>query len=311
MMNLVMPCGFLIINKVAGCSSHQCVDRIRQVYKLKRVGHGGTLDPDATGVLTVGIGPATRLLPYLPQKKSYTGEIQLGQVTTTDDLRGEIISNATVPQLNVYEIQKVLSKFIGVIQQQPPQISAVHVNGERSYIRARRGENVITPTKVIRIYGLDLKHWEQHTGRLRINISCSSGTYIRSLARDIGKALGCGGCLSWLQRTEAQGFHLDHAVFLDTLTKGILPKLVTPTQALQHLSPYDLTEDEYRAWKSGRTFPFLVQHAKINHVYRRSQDNDMKFYLDLMIIAPNDEMAGIAFMKDDIVHPKIVLSPGK
>nr|AUG32805.1 putative tRNA pseudouridine 55 synthase [Paulinella longichromatophora] len=311
MKHFVMACGFLILNKIANYTSHQCVTQVRQAYHLKRVGHGGTLDPDVTGVLTIAIGSATRLLPYLPSKKSYLGEIQLGQITTTDDLRGEIVSNAMVPKLDLSQIQKILSSFLGVSEQQPPQISAIHINGERAYMRARRGENIIMPIKEITIDCLELEHWEQITGRLRLRISCSSGTYVRSLSRDLGIALGCGGCLAWLQRTEAQGFQLDIAVPIKALTGNSLPKLLTPIEAIKHLNSYKLTEDEYYSWECGRAFPFLYDHSILQKSYAHAKETRINIQtgVPFSIIAPNGEMAGIGFAKDNVIQPKVVLKP--
>jgi tRNA pseudouridine55 synthase len=133
-------CGFLVLDKPAGLSSHACVARVRRAYGLRRVGHGGTLDPAVTGVLPIALGPATRLLPYLSGDKVYRGVIRLGITTSSDDLEGEPLEQRPVPQLDSAELDRALAPFRGEIQQRPPQISAVHVDGERAYARSRRGE---------------------------------------------------------------------------------------------------------------------------------------------------------------------------
>ena len=132
------PFGFVVIDKPAGLTSHSCVSRLRRCYGLKRVGHGGTLDPAVTGVLPIALGPATRLLPYLPGEKTYRGVIQLGRVTSSDDLEGELLRQAPWPDLQLEELESALNRFRGAIQQRPPQVSAVHVDGERAHSRARR-----------------------------------------------------------------------------------------------------------------------------------------------------------------------------
>ena len=132
------PFGFVVIDKPADVTSHDCVNRVRKIFKIKRVGHGGTLDPAVTGVLPIALGPATRLLPYLPGEKTYQGIIQLGRKTTTDDLHGEVVSNQLWPSLDRISLELHLDKFRGLIRQHPPQVSSIHIDGERAYKRVRR-----------------------------------------------------------------------------------------------------------------------------------------------------------------------------
>ncbi|MDA9148905.1 tRNA pseudouridine(55) synthase TruB, partial [Synechococcus sp. AH-229-G18] len=197
------PLGFVVIDKPSGLTSHACVSRMRRVLQTKRVGHGGTLDPAVTGVLPIAVGQATRLLPYLPGEKTYRGVIQLGTSTSTDDLQGEVVALQDWPRLSPEEMDQALNPFRGGIEQCPPQVSAVHVNGERAYARARRGEVMDLPARIVTIHSLSLQHWDSEQGKLTLEVHCSAGTYIRSLARDLGQALGCGGCLHWLRRTQA------------------------------------------------------------------------------------------------------------
>ena len=151
----------MVIDKPQGFTSHACVSRLRRCYGLKRVGHGGTLDPAVTGVLPIALGQATRLLPYLPGEKTYTGLIQLGTTTDSDDLQGEVIKRQSHPQLRWSAIDAALDKFRGQIEQRPPQVSAVHVNGERAYARARRGEIMDIPARTVTIHQLQLMHWDE------------------------------------------------------------------------------------------------------------------------------------------------------
>ena len=145
------PFGFVVIDKPAGLTSHSCVSRLRRCYGLKRVGHGGTLDPAVTRVLPIALGPATRLLPYLPGDKTYRGVIQLGQATSSDDLEGELLQQNAWPVLDPEDLTAALNPFRGAIQQRPPQVSAVHVDGERAHARARRGEVMDLPPRAVTI----------------------------------------------------------------------------------------------------------------------------------------------------------------
>jgi tRNA pseudouridine55 synthase len=247
-----LTCGFLVLDKPAGLSSHGCVARVRRAYGLKRVGHGGTLDPAVTGVLPIALGPATRLLPYLSGDKTYRGVVQLGVRTDSDDLEGEVLERQQPPQLTSTDLEAALEPFRGLIQQRPPAISAVHVNGQRAYKLARAGESVELQARPVSVHRLELLHWDPELGRLELEVACSAGTYIRSLARDLGEALGCGGCLAQLQRTEALGFKLEQSVSWEQLEAVPPPALVDPLEALRHLQRHQLTAEALAGWRCGR-----------------------------------------------------------
>ena len=247
--------GFAVIDKPAGLTSHACVARIRRLLGIRRVGHGGTLDPAVTGVLPIAVGQATRLLPYLPGEKTYRGVIQLGITTSTDDLQGVELSRAAVPVLCPEALDLALDRFRGPISQHPPQVSALHVNGERAHARARRGEVMELPARTVTIYQLHLLGWNAAGAQLSVEVHCSAGTYIRSLARDLGASLGCGGCLASLRRTQALGFHDNQAVPLPeapvNVGDGALA-LLPPELALPHLPRRLLTAGEQLDWSFGR-----------------------------------------------------------
>ena len=245
------PFGFVVIDKPAGLTSHSCVSRLRRCYSLKRVGHGGTLDPAVTGVLPIALGPATRLLPYLPGDKTYRGVIQLGQVTSSDDLEGVLLQQNAWPVLDPEDLTAALNPFRGAIQQRPPQVSAVHVDGERAHARARRGEVMDLPPRTVTIHRLTPLHWDQAQGRLELEVHCSAGTYIRSLARDLGESLGCGGCLAFLRRTQALGFDVSQAHALPE-AGDTPPTPLSPLLALGHLPRRQLNLDEEQDWRCGR-----------------------------------------------------------
>ena len=247
------PFGFVVIDKPAGLTSHACVSRMRRSYGLRRVGHGGTLDPAVTGVLPIALGPATRLLPYLPGEKTYRGVIQLGTRSSSDDLQGEILETLPWPELSDQACLEALAPFQGTIQQHPPQVSAVHVDGERAHARARRGESMDLPARTVTIERLDLLDWDPRSGRLWIEVHCTAGTYIRALARDLGETLGCGGCLATLTRTQALGFHLAQAHPLPESDGNTdLPEPLSPLTALQTLPKRTLTVSETIDWRCGR-----------------------------------------------------------
>lgn len=247
------PLGFLVVDKPAGLTSHACVGQVRRAYGLRRVGHGGTLDPAVTGVLPIAIGPATRLLPYLVGDKAYRGVVQLGVRTSTDDLEGEVLERCPVPSLSLDQIEALLAPWRGTVLQRPPQVSAVHVDGERAYVRARRGETIALVPRPVVIDSLELFGWDGDRGRLELEVRCSAGTYIRALARDLGEALGCGGALAQLRRTAALGFDLTQAVPLARLDQAPPPPLLDPLQALGALPRQLLEPGQLHSWRCGRT----------------------------------------------------------
>lgn len=207
--------GFLNIAKPSGCTSHDVVNAVRRLVGQRRVGHAGTLDPLATGVLVVGAGHGTRLIEYLADtRKTYRATILLGQTTTTDDRAGDVLEERAVA-VDRAAVQDALERFTGTIAQAPPAFAAVHVQGERAYVRARRGENVALAPRPVTIFRLDLL--ECALPRLTLEVECSTGTYIRALARDLGAALGCGAHLAALTRTRVGAFALEDAVPLHQL----------------------------------------------------------------------------------------------
>ena len=269
------PCGFLVLDKPAGLTSHACVARVRRAYKLKRVGHGGTLDPAVTGVLPLALGPATRLLPYLEGDKTYRGVVQLGVRTVSDDLEGEVLARAAVPALEAGNLAAALAAFRGKIQQVPPQVSAVHVDGQRAYKRVRQGEQLELAARPVTVHRLELLGWDPASGALEVEVACSAGTYIRALARDLGEALGCGGALARLRRTGALGFDLEQAVPLACLDQLPLPPLLDPLAALAHLPRRQLAEAEQADWRCGRAIGQILPLEAGQAVVVLSQDGNL------------------------------------
>ena len=285
------PFGFVVIDKPAGMTSHDCVSRLRRSYGLRRVGHGGTLDPSVTGVLPIALGQATRLLPYLPGEKTYRGVLQLGTITSSDDLDGEILSKAPWPRMNGSELNHALDGFRGDIEQKPPQVSAVHVNGERAHRRARRGEQMDLAARPVTIHDLNLLDWDPSSGQLSIEVHCSAGTYIRALARDLGEALGCGGCLRHLRRTQALGFHDHQAVPLPERDSDPPPPL-SPAMALTHLPCRQLSATEETDWRCGRRVSIAEGSESV-----------------LLVLNHDRSLAGIGLRdSEDLLRPKVVFN---
>ena len=208
--------GFLIINKDKGCTSHDCVKQIRRLLNMKKVGHAGTLDPEVTGTLPIAIGNATRFIQYLPQSKTYIGQIKLGVRTNTDDIYGKVINKKDWPKYSNKKLDKYLNNFRGIIKQTPPKVSSIHVNGERAYKKSFNNENFELEPRTVEIYELVLIKWDPMNGIIEIKIKCSAGTYIRSIARDLGEILNSEGCLLSLKRISACGFHEQKIKFWHT-----------------------------------------------------------------------------------------------
>lgn len=212
------PCGVLIVNKHAGVTSHDIVNKVRRLYGTRRVGHTGTLDPMATGVLVVLVGRAAKASEYLmSDRKSYSAVLRLGTVTDSGDITGMILSvSDQIPSSDA--LQAVLPRFRGEIEQIPPMYSALKVNGQKLVDLARRGEVVERQPRRITIDRLESAPTDRLTD-YRLEVTCSGGTYIRTLCEDIGAALGCGGTMASLCRTETGGFSLTQAHTIEELTE--------------------------------------------------------------------------------------------
>lgn len=216
--------GLVIVDKAAGMTSHDVVARVRRLAGTRKVGHAGTLDPMATGVLVLGINRATRLLGHLMlTEKGYDATIQLGVSTTTDDAEGEVTSTSATDHVTDEAIRESLANFVGEIDQVPTAVSAIKVDGKRAYQRVRDGEEVELKARRVTIHELTIT--AIRGAEVDVHVRCSSGTYIRAIARDLGAALGVGGHLTALRRTAVGRFDLEHARSLDELADelGLVP----------------------------------------------------------------------------------------
>ncbi|MFJ8832536.1 tRNA pseudouridine(55) synthase TruB [Micromonospora aurantiaca] len=249
--------GLIVVDKPGGMTSHDVVARIRRLARTRRVGHGGTLDPMATGVLVIGVGRATRLLTYvIGAGKSYAATIRLGQVTVTDDAEGEVVATTPAGAVTDDGVRAALAALTGEIDQVPSAVSAIKINGQRAYKRVRDGEAVELPARRVTVSRLDvlaIRRDVPDVVDVDVDVTCSSGTYIRALARDAGAALGVGGHLTALRRTAVGGFTLDEAATLDQLEERApdVVNLPLDAAAARFFPRRDATADETRVLSHG------------------------------------------------------------
>jgi tRNA pseudouridine55 synthase len=251
-----MQHGFLVVDKEPGMTSHDVVAIGRKALGTRKVGHAGTLDPMATGILVLGFNNGTRLLQYITDgDKTYQATVVLGAATVTDDVEGEVLSTADTSAITNEMITDELEKMRGTIMQRPSSVSAVKIDGERAYDRVRSGEEVVLPSREVTISQLDviaIRHLEKGI-EIDIEVTCSAGTFIRAIARDCGAALGVGGHLNSLRRSRVAGFGLDHAVTLQQLKSGDFSTLDLADVARATFPVREIALDEKLELSFGRT----------------------------------------------------------
>jgi tRNA pseudouridine55 synthase len=258
--------GLVVVDKPAGMTSHDVVGRCRRIFGTRKVGHAGTLDPMATGVLVVGIERATKILGLLTATdKSYAATIRLGQTTSTEDAEGDLLQTIPADHLTEDQIEAAIAPLRGVIDQIPSAVSAIKVGGERAYKLAREGRSVELAARRVTIHRFDVVSSRRADGFVDVDaeVDCSSGTYIRALARDVGAVLGVGGHLTALRRTRVGVFGLDEAHTLDALADAPRLSYSLDEACLQAFPRRDLTEDETEDSRHGRA----LAPAGIDGVY--------------------------------------------
>lgn len=258
-----MSDGFLIVDKEPAMTSHDVVAMGRKALGTRKVGHAGTLDPMATGVLVLGFGNGTRLLQYITDgDKSYEATIVLGASTVTDDHEGEVIASHDASKVEDEQIENILNAMVGTISQRPSSVSAVKVGGERAYDRVRAGEVFELAPRTITITSLNIlgiRHLD-HTTEVDIDVTCSAGTFIRAIARDLGSELSVGGHLRALRRTRVAGFALDVATTITDLKAKTFTALDLTDVARRTFAARELTVEEVRELSFGRSLsPSLTQ----------------------------------------------------
>ncbi|WP_221323927.1 tRNA pseudouridine(55) synthase TruB [Actinoplanes sp. L3-i22] len=249
--------GLIVVDKGPGMTSHDVVARIRRLAKTRRVGHGGTLDPMATGVLIIGVNRATRLLTYvIGSGKSYAATIRLGQSTITDDAEGDVTATASTAAVTDEAIRAGLAVQVGAIDQVPSAVSAIKINGQRAYKLVRDGETVEIPARRVTVHKIDVRDIRRPDGDVidvDVDVDCSSGTYIRAIARDLGASLAVGGHLTALRRTAVGPMTLDTALTLEQLEERAPDVVTLPmAEAARRAFPQRIaTEEETRILRHG------------------------------------------------------------
>jgi tRNA pseudouridine55 synthase len=276
----------LVVIKPVGPTSHDVVDQVRRALDMRRVGHLGTLDPFAEGVLVVVVGRATRLAPFTASwHKSYEGVMRLGATTTTDDRLGEVVD--TSDGWNAVDraaIEAAFAKFRGSIRQRPPAHSAVKVAGERAYRRARRGEAVTVPERLVEVDALELLEWTAPD--VRFHATVSGGTYVRSLARDIGAELGCGAHLVRLRRTAVGPYRFEQGKAPEAVTAA---DLRPAAELVGDLPRRALSEVERDAVRHGRALPALAEDGQV-------------------ALFAGEDLVAIGERVGDVVKPRVVIA---
>jgi tRNA pseudouridine55 synthase len=254
--------GLVVIDKAPGWTSHDVVAKLRGIFGQRRVGHAGTLDPDATGVLLVGLGRCTRLLRFLQEcGKEYRGDVRFGVATTTLDAAGEILDRRPMP-VTRDQVERAARTFVGDIDQVPPMVSAVKVGGRRLHELAREGKEVDRAARRVRIDRVDVEAFtpgEYPTATLRVE--CGAGTYVRSLAADLGLALGGCAHLAGLRRLRVGSFGLAEARLLEDVARDPAASVLSPLDAMRDLEQLDVDDEQARAVAHGMTFPATIEAA--------------------------------------------------
>ncbi len=252
------PDGLLVVDKPGGMTSHGVVARVRRAAGTRKVGHAGTLDPMATGVLLLGLGRATRLLGHLMlTDKTYAATIRLGAATTTDDAEGEVSSTTSAAGVTEADVRVALAGMVGQIDQVPSAVSAIKVDGQRAYARVRAGEDVVLAPRRVTIHDLhvgDLRRPDEALLDVEVIVRCSSGTYVRAIARDLGRTLGVGGHLTALRRQSVGPFDVSRAVALESLDERV--ELISMEDAARACFPtLTLSDDQADRVRVGQKLP--------------------------------------------------------
>ncbi len=255
--------GIINVYKPRGMTSHDVVSVLRRITKIRQIGHTGTLDPFAEGVLPICIGKATRLIEYLADDKAYIGTIQLGKSTTTYDTEGDVI-NVSDKTVTLKEIEEALQHFIGDIEQYPPLYSAIKVNGKKLYEYARKGENVEIKPRKVNITCLKILNYDEKHRQAKIYIECSKGTYIRSIANDLGEILGTHGYLLNLIRSKAGIFVLENSINLNNIKTiaDIQMHLINPIKCI-NLPCKEINETDLKRISNGNPLKLNIQDGEI------------------------------------------------
>lgn len=282
--------GFLNVNKPSGMTSHKIISILRKITGVKQIGHAGTLDPLASGVLPVAVGKSAKLIDYLNEDKEYIAGMFFGKISDTFDIEGNV-QETGAEKITLAEIEQILPDFRGAISQVPPAFSAVHYNGKRLYELARKGyvPSDIPQRKII-IYKNEIVSFDYEKQILKLNIACSKGTYIRTIINDIGKSLGSGAIMYELLRTKSASMNIENALILDEhTTRDDIEKNLIPAQNILSMPFIEISDTEFQRVKNGN---------KIKNVYNA---------LNTLILTKNNIPAALAFADLEFIQPKKLL----
>lgn len=282
--------GFLNVNKPSGITSHKVISMLRKITGIKQIGHAGTLDPLACGVLPVAIGKAAKLIDYLPEDKEYIAGMYLGKVSDTFDIEGSV-EETYAKKAELSEIENVLNEFRGLTTQIPPAFSAVHYNGKRLYELARKGtipDDI--PKREINIYKNEIVSFDFEKQILKLDIECSKGTYIRTIINDIGKALGTGAVMYELVRVKSASLTLENSLILDeSMTKSDIEKNIIPPQNILPIHCIEIKKSDFDKVKNGN---------KIENVYNAE---------NTVILTFNNIPLALSVSENEFIQPKKLL----
>lgn len=286
--------GVLIVDKPTGCTSHDVVQRVRKALQQRSVGHAGTLDPLATGVLVVAVGEGTKLVSHLQSDdKWYEVTIALGTETDSLDADGEVTVTAGVPRLDEAAVEQALRRFIGRHPQKAPKLSAIKVGGAPLHRRARRGEDVEAPVREVELYEARVDEVSEEV--LRLSLHCGKGFYVRSLARDLARALGTVGHVKALRRTASGVFSIENALYGDDMTAGaIAQRLIPLKEACGVLTRVELTEEGVAHARHGRP---IGPEALVGDAWREASPDE-----SLALFAPDGEPVALGRRVEDVVR---------
>ncbi len=294
--------GIINVNKPAGWTSQDVCAKLRGLLHIKKIGHTGTLDPMATGVLPVCIGKATRIIEYYDADyKSYHAVMQLGTVTDTLDITGEILETHDYSVVNESMLREAFKAYTGVVEQLPPKYSALRVNGKRAYELAREGVEFELKTRKVEITKNEISHMDLDSGIIEFDVNCSKGTYIRTIIDDIGRELGCGACMTALERTGSGYFRIEDAVSIEELTglnAGDIEKYLIPMEeTLINLGKVQLNDN--------RVMAFINGNPSDSWAYSVTEETN---YGNYYRIYSGDSFIGIGSIENDSIKPQKVIN---
>lgn len=290
---------FINLDKQVGMTSFDCIRKLRQILRIKKMGHLGTLDPGASGVLPLALGKATKLIPYVKGgKKKYRTVVRLGIVTDTNDIHGKIISSCNPPVFPMEKIQGILKEFKGETEQVPPAVSAIKIKGQRAYDLVRKGEIPDIKPRIVNIFSIDILEYNHPD--ISVDMEVSSGTYVRSIARDIGEKLGCGASVAELVRTYSEPFGIENSYTIETIRQSVISEklrdiLLSPDEVLSSLPVLIVDDKGLEKVRNGNS----ISIKYISGVLKKGKEESDERKLIFLSDSPGTIIALARFIKEE------------